>query len=62
MHSIQCSTCQTCITIHIIRLHGPTKHGKGLIDAKFSFVVKSILHSVVIAFEKWFDNSKEICS
>ena len=48
--------------ITIIRLYGAAGHDKGLIDAMSSFGVKSILRRDRIAFNKWFDNSEEICS
>ena len=47
--------------IRIIRLYGAAGHGKGLIDAMSSFCVKSILRRDVIPFEKWFENSEDIC-
>ena len=45
----------------IIRVHGAAGHGNGLIDAMSSFGVKAILKRDVIAFDQWFQNSKEIC-
>ena len=45
----------------IIRIYGAAGHGRGLIDAMMSsFGVKSILRRDIIAFDRWFGNSREI--
>ena len=49
-------------SIRIIRLYGSAGHGKGLTDAMFSFGAKSVLCRDVIAFDKLFENSEDICS
>ena len=45
----------------IIRIYGAAGHGKGVIDAMSSFVVKSILKRDIIGLDVWFGDSHDIC-
>ena len=45
----------------IVRLYGAAGHGKGLIDAMSSFVVKSILRKDIVTGDLWYKNSEEMC-
>ena len=47
--------------VKIVRIYGAAGHGKGLIDAMSSFGVKAILRRDIIAVDKWFNYSNEIC-
>ena len=42
-----------------VRIFGAADHGKELIDAMFSFGVKSILRCDKITLDKWFSESKK---
>ena len=60
-HSMQ--NLSDMYNIRMITLYGAAGRGKGrLIDAMLTFDVKSILRRDVISFNKWFENSEEICS
>ena len=50
---------QTNTTVPLFT-YGAAGHGKGVIDAMSSFGVKSILRRDIIAFDRWFGNSREI--
>ena len=47
--------------VRIVRLYGAAGHGKGLIDAMSSFVVKSILRKDIVTGDLWYKNSEEMC-
>ena len=57
------STLNLCnkYNVKIVTIYEAASHGKGLIDAKFSFGFKSNLRRDIVTDDFWIQNSSEIC-